>query len=216
MIDEVVLPVCINAQFIRHKKTFMYYRVTDNVLSFILFDKKSFGFEGGIYIQPLYIPSESLVLNLGNEVWCIADRSADNYRLYLDMEPDKITKNIESCAIFLKKTAFDWFDKVGSPKGISDYILSNAKESSWFFTPDKWKNEAKAYSDLYLGKYETSIKSFERFISELAKDNVGSWVDETIKNVKTLVALVKTEPNKINEMLLQTANEMRKTLEITA
>ena len=213
MIDEVIAPICGNANFFRHKKSFMYYRITDNVLNFILFETKSFGFECWICVQPLFVFNEALILSLGNNVSHIDNKNFKNYYLYLEMDTEEISKNIEAHALFFRKTAFDWFDKVGNPKGISDYITSNTKESKVFFTPDEWRYEFKAYSDLYLGNYNMALNYFEKFITELTKNSVGSW-DETIQKINSLIALIKTEPNKTNEILLQTVKKMIELLQL--
>ena len=194
----------------------MYYRIIDNVLNFIFFDSRSFGFECGIYILPLYIRNEALVLDFGDQVWRIDNKNSKNYYLFLEMNEVRIIENIESHSLFFKKIAFDWFDKIGSPKGISQYILSNKKESKIMFTPDKWRYEAKAYSELYLKNYNVAQMYFEKFISDLTKDNSGEWNDVTIENINSLMTLINTDPYKANEMLLKTIKDMRKMLQLDA
>ena len=213
-INEVIKPVCENAGFIRHKKELMYFKITDTVLNTIVFDTKSTGFECWICVQPLYIFNEAIVLNLGDAVWRIDNKNFKNYHLNLDMDEDEISKNLEAHILFFKKTAFSWFDRVGNPKGISDNILSNNKDSKVFFTPDKWRYEAKAYSDLCLKNYKAAQEYFEKFISELIKDGADVLNDTMVQNVKTLILQIQKEPLKANEILHQNVQKMKEFLQV--
>ncbi|MEA4832175.1 MAG: hypothetical protein VB118_06115 [Oscillospiraceae bacterium] len=208
-INDIILPICKAEGFVQKNKSLMYYKTIDNVLNAILFDTRSTGYECQIFVQPLYISNDSLVLGLGDSVWRIDINHYKSYHLMLDMDESGITSNIESHAMFFQKTAFDWFDNVGSPSGICKYICSNHKESKIFYTPIIWKYEAKAYSELYLKNFSNAIKYYDLFVKELKEGNARGWRDVKIEEIEEMIKGIQTSPEIIHGKLIQTAKETR-------
>jgi hypothetical protein len=192
----------------------MYYRITENILNFVLFNRKSYGYECGIYIQPLYIPNDTLVLDLGDSMRHIDFAERKKYDLDLSMSRDEIESNLHTIIVFFKKTAVPWFEKIGTPEGVCKHILGASREAKILWTEDKWKYEARAYSELYVGNYRNAVEYFEKFTTALRQENVGDWVEKTLLTINKIITAIDIDMPSVKSKLIQTAQDMKKLLRL--
>lgn len=89
--------------FRRYKTKLCYYRIRGDVLSFILFNTKSYGYECGAYIQPLYIPCPVLSLDYGDTVERMEWAEREKYSLWTDYSEEKLRENMEN----IRRYCFD-------------------------------------------------------------------------------------------------------------
>lgn len=192
----------------------MYYRITDNVLNFILTDRRSSGLEVGIYVQPLYIPDAHLVLNLGDSIQHINCGHYHAYALLPTLDAEEIVGNIMRNQRFVLERGIPWLDRVGSPEGICKFIFEKSETGRWFWTSDVRRHEAAAYSKLYLGDVEAAGFHFHQFWDQLKADHSGKWVEDTVDYTQKLMHDAEVDPMRISGVLADHALRLKKALDI--
>ena len=118
----VIAPICEEHQYQRLPNHLGFYKIRDGVMSFVLFEGKSTGFESGLYVLPLYIPNENLILDYGNQIWRMDIRNAAKYALNCDMSEEWILRPLEQTKRYLQNTGFALLEHFGSPQGIIESI----------------------------------------------------------------------------------------------
>ena len=214
LIRDELDPVLLQNGFLHLAKSLCYYKVQDDVLCFILFNKKSYGYECGMYIQPLYIPNSTIVLNLGNTLEYIEHQQRKCFTLWNDFSKSEIESNLKNVSLYLQEKGESWFQKIGSPRGISQNILNPAEIGQYISSPEVWIYEAKAYSDLYLGDYKQAQLFFEKFIKTLKESNTGEWVLEQEKTVSYLLDAMHHTPTDIYKILREYVKKTRECIKI--
>lgn len=200
--------------FLFHPRDFCYYRIQSDVVSFVLFSDKSYGYECGLYVQPLYVPNSSLVLCLGDSIEHAEFSQRQQYYLWKDYAQADIETNISNISLYLSRYGFSWLQDIGTPAGISQNVLGQNEIGRRIFSPIIWRIEAKAYSDLYLGNYKDAQRSFEEFLSILKKDYIGEWVTEQEQYILDLLMIMNQSPEKIDDVLRMNVCGMREKLKI--
>lgn len=201
--------------FLAHKKHSCYYQIRDDVLSFVLLSPRSYGYECGMYIQPLYIPADTLLLTLGDEMCHMEHRRRHRFALYNDLRGEERVANVQHLNKYLASHAFAWFDKIGSPQGICRYALSRGRIGRWLFAPDVWRYEAKTYSELYLGQYKQAEKDLLTFLGILRKDHsseIHEWVEEQETQITHLLDTLRDSPDEIPRILQNNVEHTRNNL----
>ena len=103
LIRKELDPLLLHNGFLYFAKRLCYYRVQNDVLCFILFNKKSYGYEFGMYIQPLYITNSTMVLNLGNTLEYIEYQQRKYYILLNDHSECQLESNLKNISQYLQK-----------------------------------------------------------------------------------------------------------------
>jgi hypothetical protein len=170
-----------------------------------------------MYIQPLYIPADTLILTLGDEISHMESRRRNRYALYNDLRPEERIANVQNLVKYLESHAFAWFDKVGSPRGICRYAFSRGRIGRRLFAPDVWRYEAKAYSELYLRQYKQAKKDLLTFRQILRKNywsDTCDWVTEKENQITHLLHTLRECPEEIPSILQNNAEHTRMHLHV--
>lgn len=187
LILAVIAPICEEHQYQRLPNHLGFYIIRDGVMSFVLFDGKSTGFESGLYVLPLYIPNENLILDYGNQIWRMDIRNAAKYALNCDMSEEWILRPIEQTKRYLQNTGFALLEHFGSPQGIIesisrkartfDFFFTNEKKmrpADFFFTGAKKLHVAAAFSYFYCGDAKRGQRCYKKLLSILRNPANGS------------------------------------------
>ena len=159
--------------------------------------------------MPLFVPNDSLTMDLGNKLWRIDNLHHSNYRLYLDLPMETIKKRLEWHIKFLETFAYKWFDAVGTATGIYNYILNESRKSNVLFAPLHLRYEAKAFSSFYLGIHHDGVEFACRMCHEVEQQG-GRVSEEVLALLQNLISCKE----KAHEMLEKEAERSRKILNI--
>lgn len=208
-INKIIKPVCEEYGFKRRGESLIYYKIKDDVLNFIYFQGKTLCIECGIYILPLYILSDSFVLQYGNGIIYTNLCDRNDFFLRQDMDDEDIITNINNHTMFLRKVAFPWFDRIGTPQGIADYALKD----NILFTPPVFRNEIKGYSELYLQNYKKAEKYISKYL-RMRRKGYGYRGSEDEQREFIFLDKVKNSPTEAYNELLRNVVETKKALKI--
>lgn len=197
----VIAPICEEHQYQRLPNHLGFYKIRDGVMSFVLFEGKSTGFESGLYVLPLYIPNENLILDYGNQIWRMDIRNAAKYALNCDMSEEWILRPLEQTKRYLQNTGFALLEHFGSPQVIIesisrkihpfDFFITNAKKmrpADFFFTGTKTLLVAAAFSYFYCGDAKKGQKCYKKLLSILRNPANGSICTTEQQVLEQLVA----------------------------
>lgn len=201
LILAVIAPICEEHQYQRLPNHLGFYIIRDGVMSFVLFDGKSTGFESGLYVLPLYIPNENLILDYGNQIWRMDIRNAAKYALNCDMSEEWILRPIEQTKRYLQNTGFALLEHFGSPQGIIesisrkartfDFFFTNEKKmrpADFFFTGAKKLHVAAAFSYFYCGDAKRGQRCYKKLLSILRNPANGSVSATELQVLEQLTA----------------------------
>lgn len=132
LILAVIAPICEEHQYQRLPTHLGFYKIRDGVMSFVLFEGKSTGFECGLYVLPLYMPNEDLVLDYGNQIWRMDIRNAAQYALNCNMSEEWILRPLEQTKRYLQNTGFALLEHFGTPQGVIESITKKYLHSIFF------------------------------------------------------------------------------------
>ena len=186
-------------------------RLNNDVLHIINFDKGSAGFACDIAIQPLYVPSDSIVLSFGNRL--------SRFKVYLQERWDygqseqELENNLIQVKELLVRNALPWFEEVGHPQGIVSFIemeKKNRKSLTW--CPPFQEYLYLGFSYLYLKKYDLA-EIHLRSATDALDDNDWTWVIERKALINEMRRISNTEPEsieiKLEEFVEQTKMNLR-------
>ena len=148
-----IAPLCKQAHYVQFeymKDIFAFYRLRDNLLSFILFDNKPGDFECGAYVLPLYMPTESLYLDYGNALRFMDRRHASKYALHTDMTEKEVAAHLQYIYVFLKKRVLPALNRVSTPRGFARHVLRDGFSDILFTSPVN-RYTAAPFTWFYLG-----------------------------------------------------------------
>lgn len=216
LILAVIAPICEEHQYQRLPNHLGFYKIRNGVMSFVLFEGKSTGFESGLYVLPLYIPNENLVLDYGNQIWRMDIRNAANYALNCNMSKEWILRPLEQTKRYLQNTGFALLEHFGSPQGIIesisrkihpfDFFFTNSKKmrpADFFFTGAKKLHVAAAFSYFYCGDAKRGQRCYKKLLSILRNPANGSVSATELQVLEQLTA----DPSEAEATLKQIQKE---------
>lgn len=216
LILAVIAPICEEHQYQRLPTHLGFYKIRDGVMSFVLFEGKSTGFECGLYVLPLYMPNEDLVLDYGNQIWRMDIRNAAQYALNCNMSEEWILRPLEQTKRYLQNTGFALLEHFGTPQGVIesitkkippfDFLFANAKKmhpADFFFTGTKTLHVAAAFSYFYCGDAQKGQRCYKKLLSILRNPANGSVSTTELQVLEQLAA----DPSKAEAMLKQIQKE---------
>lgn len=169
-----IAPICEEHQYQRMPKHFGFYKIRDGVMSFVLFDNRIAGFVSGIYVMPLYIPNENLVLDYGNQIWRMDIRNVKQYVLDCDMSDEEILQHLENIKYYLQETGFSLLERFGTPQGVIESISRKKHPVDFFFTDAKHLHVAATFSYFYCGNAKKGLSCYKKLLSILRDPAYGS------------------------------------------
>ena len=201
LILAIIAPICEEHKYQRLTKYLAFYKICDGVMSFVLFEGKSTGFESGLYVLPLYIPNENLVLDYGNQIWRMDIRNAANYALNCNMSEETIMRHLEKTKCYLQNTGFALLEHFGTPQGVIesisrktrpfDFFFTNEKKirpADFFFTGAKKLHVAATFSYFYCGNAKKGLSCYKKLLSILRNPANGSMCATEQQVLEQLIA----------------------------
>ena len=223
LILAIIAPICEERQYQRLPKQLAFYKICDGVMSFVLFEGKSTGFESGLYVLPLYIPNANLVLDYGNQIWRMDIRNAAHYALNCNMSEETIMRHLEKTKCYLQNTGFTLLEHFGTPQGVIesisrkarafDFFFTNEKKmrpADFFFTGAKKLHVAATFSYFYCGNAKKGLSCYKKLLSILRNPANGSICTTEQQVLEQLVA----DPSEAATTLKQIQKETMKALHL--
>lgn len=210
LIKNELKEVCKIHKFIPKSET-LYLRVTDeNVLHIINFDFGSIGFTCSVAIQPLYTFEHTNVvsLNMGGRLsrFRIVQKEWWTYE-----EPEKGLNEIMN---LLMLNGLPWFEQYGTAKGIIEFISSGKQKEYGLVSFDPFhQKKYLAFSLLFTGNLIEGAKGINDLIGEI-RDNAADFMLSYRKQLVELATTIKSEPEKVSEILNTPIIENKKSIKI--
>lgn len=210
LIKNELKNVCKVHGFIPKSET-LYLRVTDdNVLHIINFDLGSIGFTCSVAIQPLYTIEHTHVisLNMGSRLsrFKIVQKEWWTY--------DEPEKGLNEIMNLLMLNGLPWFEQYGTAKGIIEFISSGKQKEYGLVSFDPFHQKMYlAFSLLYTGNLVEGAKCINDLIDEI-KDNAADFMLLYKRQLGELAITIKSEPEKVPEILNTAILENKKNLKI--
>ena len=187
-------------------------KVNCDVLQIINFDIAPNGVNCTIAIQPLYIPSEDIILSFGNRlnhfktslpgIWCNGDAEK---------------AKVDFCEMkeLLEKNVLPWFEDVASPMGIVRFIKSDRSDKPDYivgFSPNL-KRLYYAYSNLYLGEIDQAKDTLEDILSTNRED-MRPWVLKQSEMIEETLCVLSDYPERVKAALDENTTFTKQALKI--
>ena len=201
----------INTNSFIKKSDTLYIKNTDrNVLQIINFDLGSIGFTCSVAMQPLYIfdYSKGIYLDMGERLsrFKILKKEWWSYE-----EPMDGIKEIKE---LLLKNGMPWFRDYGTPEGIIDFISTGKYIEFGFVAFDSFhRSRILGFSLLYTGHLHEGLICINDLIDEI-KENAVDFMLLYKKQLEELATTIKSEPEKVPEILNTAIFENKKCLKI--
>lgn len=194
-------------------KNYILVRIQSDILHTICFDFGVGGLTCDIAIQPLYIPSEDIVLSFGNRISKFNVNLKERWS-YGQTE-SAMEKSLVEIKELLEKNALPWFRETGHPQGIINFIENGSVNDQALILglPDFLKRLYLGFSYLYQNEFKSGTMVLEGLEQILAEDS-RLWairLKELSKNTRESVAI---SPDQVVEVLKQIAQETRQNLKL--
>ncbi|WP_428263332.1 hypothetical protein [Haliangium sp.] len=135
-----------------------------------------------MFVQPLYVPRTSIVLNLG-------DRLGGGCKTWRAEEADE-------AAAVVKEKGVPFFGPITSPEALASWEYLDGR-------PDEYGQEAKAYSLIAAGRLVEGIRALRELADFLRGDDEMPWDTEKRQRAERLAALAESNPPAAHELLAQ-------------
>jgi hypothetical protein len=184
----------------------LIYRVpVGEILLGFLFDRSAFSaesFQPQAFVQPLYIPSEHLVLNLG-------ERFGGVWKFQAGGEQTLAQRLLHA----IHDTGLPFIAKLSSPSQLVQIIR---KERPWLDRSD-YLQQVVAYSLILLGKNDEALESLDKLAETVNPINdVRPWVKKIHTDVGVLKQAMMRDPEDARRMLRRWTEETRQKLHLPA
>ncbi|AHF11241.1 hypothetical protein [Dehalobacter restrictus] len=164
-------------------------RIRGDILHTIYFDLGLSGLACDIAIQPLYVPSENIVLSFGNRISKFKVNMSERWP-YGKTE-HQLEQTLKEIKELLEKNALNWFQETGTPRGIVEFIQAGyADDQSLILGLPKFvKKQYLAFSYLYQNELELGTQEL-RNLEQVLVDDSRPWavgIKELSKNMRELI-----------------------------
>jgi len=181
-------------------KPLVLIRIQNDILHIISFDLSSGGFTCDVAVQPLFVPSNNLVLSFGNRISRLGVCMPERWT-YGDSEAS-IIKGLEEIRDLMTENGLDWFKCLNHPEGIVEYIESGKVADPQYivaFAPHlRWLYLGFCY--LWLGEMVKARMSLEELEKHLQNDQ-RPWVVQLRQLGKDYSIMAEQNPKQIPEKL---------------
>jgi hypothetical protein len=199
IIREYFTPFAKKYHFVFYKPTVLL-RICEDTLHIINFDLPGGGLNCNVAIQPLYLPSDTIVLSFGNRLNHFKTKLSGIWGYSNDEKDIKI--DLAQISELLEMNAIPWFDEVGRPEGIISFIESGLSEDNNTvigFSPVS-RSLYLGFSYLYINKIDLAEKTLSEVVDRYKEDK-RTWVIHQNQMISNILVLTKNEPYKISEIL---------------
>lgn len=214
IIKEFFTKFAKNNNFVFNKPTLLI-RIHRDTLHIINFDVLKKGFNCNIAIQPLYIPSDTIILSFGNRINHFRTRISGTWG-YGDTKQE-VEKDLSQVKELLESNVLPWFSEIGFPEGIIKFIESGSMESNSLIVgfPPVLKSKYLGFSYLYINKYQQAIRLLQDVIEKRKEDN-WDWVLKENKIIRNIIAFVESEPDKVKQKINEFVTQTKVSLKLKA
>lgn len=184
----------------RFAKPTLMIRLSNDTLHIINFDIPNNNFNCTIAIQPLYIPSDTIVLSFGNRINHFKTRLTGVWGNSNQLQ--EVQNDLQEVKDLLELNAMPWFEEVGRPEGIVSFIEKGFSEDINIIVgfPPSLRSLYLGYSYSYINKFEKADESLLNFMN-LHKDDSRDWVIKQNEMVISFRLLIKNNAEKVKGKL---------------
>jgi len=183
-------------------------RVHADVAHMIVFEPGSVP-HCNVAVQPLYRPFRAIALTLGNRLVDLARAPGAKVRKvpWEYGRPDDNRQTLEEMLLIIKETVLPWFDTIGSPTGLVEYLERRAgREIPPRVTEDQRLMHL-GYAHLYLGDYESGIQALQTVIDSWRRSShFEEWFQKDVQQMEELCDLARHEPHEVSVKLREYVN----------
>lgn len=191
MIKKTLAQFAKEQNFIFYKPTILV-RISRDTLQIVNFDVYAIGFDCKVAIQPLFLPNDSISLSLGNR---LSHLGVHLPGIWGQGNEQEVVEDFEQVKGLLVRNALPWFEEVGHPKGIVNFLKDDNFEKNKDIIvglPPFLRRLLLAMGYLYEENYILA-KSELKIFYELAKDETKPWMLEFRKFANQITELIDTE-----------------------
>lgn len=181
----------------------IYWRVRDNLLQYVSLEAPPGRFTAEVAIQPLMIPSSTLVLAFGGRLGRFVD-GMDHW--YETSSEDALTAGLSQVAGHLQKYAMPWFRRLDTVRALVDWYsdgatgLGGPRGSGLHGRLPIWLG----YCHAYLGDYSRAALLIEENLNKAIRPE---WPD--YQPTSDLLSALRDQPAQVHAMLEKWVAETR-------
>jgi hypothetical protein len=213
MIKKSMAQFAKEQNFIFYKPTLLV-RLVEDTLHIINFDVYAKGFDCCVAIQPLFIPSDSIGLSFGNR---LSHLGVHIPGVWGHGNEKEVISDLEEVQGLLLNNVLPWFDEVGYPKGMVEFLSDGNYEKNQEIIvgfPPFLRRLYLAMGYLYEADYLKAESELDKFY-QLTQNDTRSWMLERKKFANQIAALIKTEDNnKITQHIEYIIKETKSNLKL--
>ncbi|KIL37411.1 hypothetical protein SD71_01765 [Cohnella kolymensis] len=189
-------------------------RISEDTLHIINFDVYAHGFDCKVAIQPLFVPGEAISLSLGNRLSHLGEHSPGIWGQGNEIE---VAEDFEQVKVLLENNALPWFEKVGHPEGLINFLSDGNFERNKDMIvglPPFMRRLILAMGYLNCGNTRKAASEVGIF-HELTKDETKPWMLELKKLAHQINELIiKGDSGEIVQHLNRIIQETKSNLKI--
>jgi len=175
--------------FVKKSET-LYIKITnENILLIINFDLGSNGFTCGVAMKPLYILEKTLGIDLS------MGQRLSRFKTVLNewWSYESAEEGIKEIKKLLIKNGLPWFEEVGTPVGIINFIMNKSYEKYNLLSFGKFHQlKFLAFSLIYVGNFSEGVLYIDKLILEIS-DKAVDWMLEYREELKQFKGMVMND-----------------------
>ena len=190
------------------KGTTTLLRVNSDVLQMVVFEPGSVP-HCNVAVQPLYRPFQAIALTLGNRLVDLARAPGARVRraTWKYGSPDDNRQTLEEMLLLVNETVLPWFDTVGSPTGLVEYLERRGGREIPPRVTEEQRLMYLGYTYLYLGDYESGIQALQTVIDGWRRSShFPEWKEEEVRRMEELCDLARHQPHEVSVKLREYVN----------
>jgi hypothetical protein len=201
MIKESMTQFAKDHDFVFYKPTILV-RLSQDTLHIINFDVQSQGFDCSIAIQPLFVPSDSISLSFGNR---LSHLGVHLPGIWGNGDEQGVISDLEEVQGLLLRNVLPWFEKVGYPKGMVQFLKDDNFEKNKELIvglPPYKRRLYLALGNLYEQNFNLANSELAN-LKEMIKDETKAWINEIRRFAEQITKLIDTEDESQVALYLQ-------------
>ena len=183
-------------------------RVHSDVAHMIVFEPTSVP-HCNVAVQPLYHPFEGEALGLGQRLVYLARAPGAKVRraTWKYGSPDDNRQTLEEMLLLVNETVLPWFDTVGSPTGLVEYLERRGGREITPRVTEEQRLMYLGYTYLYLGDYESGIQALQTVIDSWRRSShFEEWFQKDVQQMEELCGLARHQPHEVSVKLREYVN----------
>jgi len=183
-------------------------RVHSDVAHMIVFEPTSVP-HCNVAVQPFYHPFEGEALGLGQRLVYLARAPGAKVRraTWKYGSPDDNRQTLEEMLLLVKEMVLPWFDTVGLPTGLVEYLERRAGSEIPPRVTEEQRLMYLGYTYLYLGDYGSGVQALQTVIDSWRQSShFPEWKQEEVRRMEELCDLTRHQPHEVSVKLREYVN----------